>query len=111
MHYGFVVWLQYALLGAALFAVIKGAIVFGATLILSWITIVAVQRIPFGARLIGATPHAIAASASGPAVFRGPFCAAAAIRFAVAARSFQRLPRGLADDGKAFIHITRDVRV
>lgn len=62
VHYGFVVWLQYALLGAALFAVIKGAIVFGATLILSWITIVAVQRIPFGARLIGATPQAMAAT-------------------------------------------------
>ncbi len=60
VHYGFVVWLQYALLGAALFAVIKGAIVFGTTLILSWITIVAVQRIPFGARLIGAVPHATA---------------------------------------------------
>src|SRR5208282_944725 len=65
VHYGFAVWLQYALLGAALFAVIKGAIVFSATLILSWITIVAVQRIPFGARLIGATPHAIAATHRG----------------------------------------------
>ncbi len=60
VHYDFVVWLQYALLGATLFAVIKGAIVFGVTLILSWITILAVQRIPFGARLIGATPHVIA---------------------------------------------------
>ncbi len=62
VHYGFVVWLQYALLGAALFAVIKGAIVFSATLILSWITIVAMQRIPFGARLIGAMPYAMAAT-------------------------------------------------
>jgi glucan biosynthesis protein C len=60
VHYAFVVWLQYALLAATLFAVIKGAIVFGATLILSWITILAVQRIPFGARLIGAAPQAIA---------------------------------------------------
>ena len=31
--------------------------------------------------------------------------------FRCRARSFQRLPRGLVDDGKAFIHITRDVRV
>ena len=62
VHYDFVVWLQYALLTATLFAVIKGAIVFGVTLILSWITILAAQRIPFGARLIGATPQAIAAA-------------------------------------------------
>lgn len=60
LHYNFVIWLQYALLGAALFAVIKGALVFAGTLILSWATAVAVQRIPFGARLIGATPRAIA---------------------------------------------------
>ncbi len=62
VHYDFVVWLQYALLAATLFAVIKGAIVFGGTLILSWITILAVRRIPFGARLVGATPYAIAAA-------------------------------------------------
>jgi len=60
VHYAFVVWLQYALLAATLFAVIKGAIVFGATLISSWIMILAVQRIPFGARLIDAAPQAIA---------------------------------------------------
>ncbi len=60
VHYDFVVWLQYALLASALLAVVKGAIVFAATLILSWITTRAIQRIPFGARLIGATPVAIA---------------------------------------------------
>ena len=37
VHYVFVVWLQYALLGSALFAVIKGPIVFSVTLAISWI--------------------------------------------------------------------------
>jgi glucans biosynthesis protein C len=36
IHYVFVVWLQYALLNAPLFAVAKAAIVFGVTLVLSW---------------------------------------------------------------------------
>ncbi len=58
VHYNFFVWLQYALLASALFAVIKGAIVFGGTLILTWTTVLAVQRVPFGARLIGAAPRA-----------------------------------------------------
>jgi glucan biosynthesis protein C len=59
VHYNFVVWLQHVLQGAALFAVIKAAIVFGGTVVLSWI---AVQRIPFGARLIGAPRRAVATS-------------------------------------------------
>jgi glucans biosynthesis protein C len=62
VHYDFVVWLQYALLSVALFAVFKAAIVFSCTLILSWITTLTVQRIPFGARLIGPPQRAIAAS-------------------------------------------------
>jgi glucans biosynthesis protein C len=36
IHYVFAVWLQYALLGIALFAIPKAAIVFGATLVMSW---------------------------------------------------------------------------
>ncbi len=60
VHYDFVVWLQYALVASALFAVVKGAIVFAATLVLSSITVLVAQRIPFGARLIGAPPHAVA---------------------------------------------------
>jgi len=36
VHYVFAVWLQYALLDAALFAIGKAAIVFGGTLITSW---------------------------------------------------------------------------
>ncbi len=59
-HYVFVVWLQYALLSAPLFAVVKAAIVFGGTLILSLAATLAVQRIPLGARLIGAVPRAVA---------------------------------------------------
>jgi surface polysaccharide O-acyltransferase-like enzyme len=54
VHYVFVVWLQYVLLAAGLFAVIKGTIVFSGTLILSWGTIAAVRRIPAAAHVIGA---------------------------------------------------------
>ena len=36
VHYVFVVWLQYALLGAALPAVAKGMLVFAGALLLSW---------------------------------------------------------------------------
>jgi surface polysaccharide O-acyltransferase-like enzyme len=56
VHYVFVVWLQYALLSSNLAAVIKGPIVFLVTLIMSWVIILAVQRVPLGARLIGAPP-------------------------------------------------------
>jgi glucan biosynthesis protein C len=62
VHYNFVVWLQYALLGTALFAMVKAAIVFGGTLVLSWIAVLAAQRIPFGAQLIGAPRRAVAMS-------------------------------------------------
>jgi glucans biosynthesis protein C len=62
VHYNFVVWLQYALLGTTLFALVKAAIVFGGTLVLSWIAVLAVQRIPFGAQLIGAPRRAVAMS-------------------------------------------------
>jgi surface polysaccharide O-acyltransferase-like enzyme len=62
VHYNFVVWLQYALLGVALFAAVKAAIVFGATLLLSSLAILAVRRVPFGAQLIGAPRRAVATS-------------------------------------------------
>jgi len=52
IHYVFVIWLQYALLGTALFAVIKAAIVFIGTLILSWITSAITCRIPLVEHLI-----------------------------------------------------------
>jgi peptidoglycan/LPS O-acetylase OafA/YrhL len=53
VHYFFVLWLQYLLLGAPLFAIAKGAIVFVGALALSWGTTVAVCRIPIGARVMG----------------------------------------------------------
>jgi glucans biosynthesis protein C len=53
VHYLFVIWLQYLLLGAPLFAIVKAAIVFTATLFLSWSTTAAMCRIPIGARLMG----------------------------------------------------------
>lgn len=65
LHYLFVVWLQYALLSMPLFAVIKAAIVFGATLICTWATVNAFERIPFGAWLIGATRRPVAGFAPG----------------------------------------------
>jgi glucans biosynthesis protein C len=52
IHYVFVIWLQYALLGAALFAVIKAAIVFIGTLVLSWMTSAVTSRIPLVERLV-----------------------------------------------------------
>ena len=54
VHYLFVVWLQFALLGMALPAVIKGAAVFGGTLFLSWSTVAALRRLPSVGQIIGA---------------------------------------------------------
>jgi glucans biosynthesis protein C len=54
VHYLFVVWLQFALLGMALPAVIKGAVVFGGTLFLSWSTVAALRRLPSVGQIIGA---------------------------------------------------------
>lgn len=46
IHYVFVVWLQYALLSAPLFAIAKAAIVFGVTLVLSWAASAAWGHLP-----------------------------------------------------------------
>jgi hypothetical protein len=54
VHYLFVVWLQFALLGAALPAVIKGGVVFGGTLLLSWGAVAALRRAPPLGQIIGA---------------------------------------------------------
>ena len=62
VHYVFVVWLQFSLLAMPLFALVKAAIVFSATLFLSLLTTTAVQRIPLGARLIGAAPRVVTTS-------------------------------------------------
>ena len=54
LHYGFVVWLQYALLGVALFAIAKALAVFLGALGLAWAMTIAIGFVPFGWRLIGA---------------------------------------------------------
>jgi peptidoglycan/LPS O-acetylase OafA/YrhL len=54
VHYVFVVWLQYALLGTALLPVVKAAIVFGGTMLMSWGATAAVGAVPAGARLVRA---------------------------------------------------------
>jgi peptidoglycan/LPS O-acetylase OafA/YrhL len=53
VHYVFVIWLQYMLLHAPLFAVAKAAIVFTGTVTLSWAITAVICRIPIGARLMG----------------------------------------------------------
>jgi glucans biosynthesis protein C len=54
VHYGFVVWLQYALLTAELPAVVKAATVFGGAVLLSWSASASLRRLPAVARIIGA---------------------------------------------------------
>jgi hypothetical protein len=56
LHYLFVVWLQYALLGVALFAVAKGTLVFAGALLLAWAATAALRVIPLGSLLIGEKP-------------------------------------------------------
>jgi len=48
-HYIFVVWLQYAVLGLGLFAVVKAAIVFCGTFVVSWAAAVAFGGLSLGA--------------------------------------------------------------
>jgi peptidoglycan/LPS O-acetylase OafA/YrhL len=52
IHYGFVLWIQYALLRLSLPAAAKAAIVFAGALALSWSAIAALRRIPAVARVI-----------------------------------------------------------
>jgi glucans biosynthesis protein C len=73
IHYVFVVWLQYALLPVGLPAVVKGAIVFGGTLLLSWTATAASRRVPAIAQIIGADRAAPAgAMRPAPAPSRSP---------------------------------------
>lgn len=58
VHYPFVVWLQFALLGLAIPAVLKGAVVFAGTLALSWGVSAALRRVPAVANIIGADRRA-----------------------------------------------------
>ncbi len=50
VHYFFVIWLQYALLGVAVFAVAKGLFVSAASLLLSWAVAIALGRMPLVSR-------------------------------------------------------------
>ena len=65
VHYVFVVWMQYALLGVALPALLKAAMVFAVTVLLSWGITAALGNIPLGSRLIGAQRLAAAPKPSG----------------------------------------------
>jgi hypothetical protein len=63
VHYVFVIWLQYMLLNAPLFAVAKAAIVFIGALTLSWASSAAICRVPIGARLMGRNRRELVARA------------------------------------------------
>jgi surface polysaccharide O-acyltransferase-like enzyme len=52
VHYVFVTWLQYLLLGSALAPGVKGIVVFLWTLILSWGVVAALRRIPAVVKVI-----------------------------------------------------------
>jgi glucans biosynthesis protein C len=56
IHYVFVVWLQFLLLGVPLPAIAKAVLVFGGTLALSWGAAGLLGCVPLGAALIGAQP-------------------------------------------------------
>jgi peptidoglycan/LPS O-acetylase OafA/YrhL len=64
VHYVFVVWLQYALLGAALPAIVKGLLVFGGVVALSFAATALMQRAPIGYRLIGGERRVLAKAPS-----------------------------------------------
>jgi hypothetical protein len=73
IHYAFVVWLQFALLGVDLPAIVKGGVVFLGTLALSWSLTAALRRQRFIAQLIGAErKHAqIGVARGNPAPWKG----------------------------------------
>jgi surface polysaccharide O-acyltransferase-like enzyme len=52
VHYVFITWLQYLLLGSGLAPLVKGMVVFVATLILSWGVVAAIRRIPAVAKVL-----------------------------------------------------------
>jgi glucan biosynthesis protein C len=60
VHYPFVVWMQYALLGAPLPAIVKAVLVFAVALASSWTTVAALRSIPRAAWLVGAEAHTLA---------------------------------------------------
>jgi surface polysaccharide O-acyltransferase-like enzyme len=57
VHYPFSVWLQFALLGVAVFALAKATIVFGLSLAASLALIALLRLVPFGSYLVGEAPR------------------------------------------------------
>jgi len=53
VHYLFSVWLQFALLGLAVIAIIKATIVFSGTLVLSWGLVATIRRVLHAIGIIG----------------------------------------------------------
>jgi hypothetical protein len=62
VHYLFSVWLQFILLGFAVLAVIKAAIVFLGTLVLSWGSVAAMRRAWNAVGIVGAVRRSVPAS-------------------------------------------------
>jgi surface polysaccharide O-acyltransferase-like enzyme len=52
LHYAAVIWLQYALLDLAGYAIVKATLVFVVALLLSWGCTIVLRRIPVVARVI-----------------------------------------------------------
>ena len=52
VHFAIVTWLQYLLLGGGLAPLVKGIVVFVGALILSWVVVASIRRIPVVAKII-----------------------------------------------------------
>ena len=52
VHYGFITWLQFLLLGSGLDPFMKGILVFAGTLIFSWMLVASLRQIPAVAKVI-----------------------------------------------------------
>jgi surface polysaccharide O-acyltransferase-like enzyme len=52
VHFVFVTWIQYLLLGNGLAPLMKGIVLFVGTLILSWVLVATIRRIPAVAKVI-----------------------------------------------------------
>jgi len=52
VHYVFIIWMQYLLLGTDWFAIVKAALVFAVTLLLSWASAALLSSVPIGALLM-----------------------------------------------------------
>jgi hypothetical protein len=67
LHYVFVVWLQYSLRDAGLFAIVKATIVFAGSLGFAWAATAAMRLVPIGSALIGEAHQRAKAAAKFPA--------------------------------------------